>query len=128
MKMRVKIADITKFISGVKALSGSAPVLGIMLETTDSGASLIFSDSKKALFKSIEAEISDDEKNKSYVIEFTTLNDGITKAQSSGNIKCTDLTLDFSGLESGEQVLASSEKFMSFQNGEDVEDKKIMTV
>jgi len=126
--MRVKIADINKFISGVKALSGNAPVLGIMLETNDSGASLIFSDSKKSLFKSIEAEISDDEKNKSYVIEFTTLNDGITKAQSSGNIKCTDLTLDFSGIERGEQVLASSEKFMSFQNGEDVEDKKIMTV
>ena len=126
--MRVKIADITKFISSVKALSGNAPILGIMLETTDSGASLIFSDSKKALFKSIEAELSDDEKGKSYVIEFTTLNDGITKAQSSGNIKCTDLTLDFSGIERGEQVLASSEKFMSFQNGEDVEDKKIMTV
>ena len=89
---------------------------------------MIFSDSKKALFKSIEAELSDDEKGKSYVIEFTTLNDGITKAQSSGNIKCTDLTLDFSGIERGEQVLASSEKFMSFQNGEDVEDKKIMTV
>ena len=126
--MRLKIADISKFISGVKALSGNANVLGIMLEAKEAGASLVFSDSKKALYKDIEADVSEDEVGKCYVIEFSTLNDGISKAQSSGNIKCTDIDLDLSGVGTNEIIKASSDKFMTYQVGDDVEDKKISTI
>ena len=105
--MRLKIADISKFISGVKALSGNANVLGIMLEAKEGGASLVFSDSKKALYKDIEADVSEDEVGKCYVIEFSTLNDGISKVQSSGNIKCTDIDLDLSGVGTNEIIKAS---------------------
>lgn len=126
--MRLKIADISKFISGVKALSGNANVLGIMLEAKEGGASLVFSDSKKALYKDIEADVSEDEVGKCYVIEFSTLNDGISKVQSSGNIKCTDIDLDLSGVGTNEIIKASSDKFMTYQVGDDVEDKKISTI
>lgn len=126
--MRLKIADISKFISGVKALSGNANVLGIMLEAKEGGASLVFSDSKKALYKDIEADVSEDEVGKYYVIEFSTLNDGISKVQSSGNIKCTDIDLDLSGVGTNEIIKASSDKFMTYQVGDDVEDKKISTI
>ena len=126
--MRLKIADISKFISGVKALSGNANVLGIMLEAKEAGASLVFSDSKKALYKDIEADVSEDEVGKCYVIEFSTLNDGIIKVQSSGNIKCTDIDLDLSGVGTNEIIKASSDKFMTYQVGDDVEDKKISTI
>lgn len=126
--MRLKIADISKFISGVKALSGNANVLGIMLEAKEAGASLVFSDSKKALYKDIEADVSEDEVGKCYVIEFSTLNDGISKVQSSGNIKCTDIDLDLSGVGTNEIIKASSDKFMTYQVGDDVEDKKISTI
>lgn len=126
--MRLKIADISKFISGVKALSGNANVLGIMLEAKEGGASLVFSDSKKALYKDIEADVSEDEVGKCYVIEFSTLNDGISKVQSSGNIKCTDIDLDLSGVSTNEIIKASSDKFMTYQVGDDVEDKKISTI
>lgn len=126
--MRLKIADISKFISGVKALSGNANVLGIMLEAKEGGASLVFSDSKKALYKDIEADVSEDEVGKCYVIEFNTLNDGISKVQSSGNIKCTDIDLDLSGVGTNEIIKASSDKFMTYQVGDDVEDKKISTI
>ena len=126
--MRLKIADISKFISGVKALSGNANVLGIMLEAKEAGASLVFSDSKKALYKDIEADVSEDEVGKCYVIEFSTLNDGISKVQSSGNIKCTDIDLDLSGVGANEIIKASSDKFMTYQVGDDVEDKKISTI
>lgn len=126
--MRLKIADISKFISGVKALSGNANVLGIMLEAKEGGASLVFSDSKKALYKDIEADVSEDEVGKCYVIEFNTLNDGISKVQSSGNIKCTDIDLDLSGVGTNEIIKASSDKFMTYQIGDDVEDKKISTI
>ena len=126
--MRLKIADISKFISGVKALSGNANVLGIMLEVKEAGASLVFSDSKKALYKDIEADVSEDEVGKCYVIEFSTLNDGISKVQSSGNIKCTDIDLDLSGVGTNEIIKASSDKFMTYQVGDDVEDKKISTI
>lgn len=126
--MRLKIADISKFISGVKALSGNANVLGIMLEAKEAGASLVFSDSKKALYKDIEADVSEDEVGKCYVIEFSTLNDGISKVQSSGNIKCTDIDLDLSGVSTNEIIKASSDKFMTYQVGDDVEDKKISTI
>ena len=126
--MRLKIADISKFISGVKALSGNANVLGIMLEAKEAGVSLVFSDSKKALYKDIEADVSEDEVGKCYVIEFSTLNDGISKVQSSGNIKCTDIDLDLSGVGTNEIIKASSDKFMTYQVGDDVEDKKISTI
>lgn len=126
--MRLKIADVSKFISGVKALSGNANVLGIMLEAKEGGASLVFSDSKKALYKDIEADVSEDEVGKCYVIEFSTLNDGISKVQSSGNIKCTDIDLDLSGVGTNEIIKASSDKFMTYQVGDDVEDKKISTI
>ena len=126
--MRLKIADISKFISGVKALSGNANVLGIMLEAKEGGASLVFSDSKKALYKDIEADVSEDEVGKCYVIEFNTLNDGISKVQSSGNIKCTDIDLDLSGVGTNEIIKASSDKFMTYQVEDDVEDKKISTI
>lgn len=126
--MRLKIADISKFISGVKALSGNANVLGIMIEAKEGGASLVFSDSKKALYKDIEADVSEDEVGKCYVIEFNTLNDGISKVQSSGNIKCTDIDLDLSGVGTNEIIKASSDKFMTYQVGDDVEDKKISTI
>lgn len=126
--MRLKIADVSKFISGVKALSGNANVLGIMLEVKEAGASLVFSDSKKALYKDIEADVSEDEVGKCYVIEFSTLNDGISKVQSSGNIKCTDIDLDLSGVGTNEIIKASSDKFMTYQVGDDVEDKKISTI
>ena len=126
--MRLKIADISKFISGVKALSGNANVLGIMLEAKEAGASLVFSDSKKALYKDIEADVSEDEVGKCYVIELSTLNDGISKVQSSGNIKCTDIDLDLSGVGTNEIIKASSDKFMTYQVGDDVEDKKISTI
>ena len=126
--MRLKIADVSKFISGVKALSGNANVLGIMLEVKEGGASLVFSDSKKALYKDIEADVSEDEVGKCYVIEFSTLNDGISKVQSSGNIKCTDIDLDLSGVGTNEIIKASSDKFMTYQVGDDVEDKKISTI
>lgn len=126
--MRLKIADVSKFISGVKALSGNANVLGIMLEAKEGGASLVFSDSKKALYKDIEADVSEDEVGKCYVIEFSTLNDGISKVQSSGNIKCTDIDLDLSGVGANEIIKASSDKFMTYQVGDDVEDKKISTI
>lgn len=126
--MRLKIADVSKFISGVKALSGNANVLGIMLEVKEAGASLVFSDSKKALYKDIEADVSEDEVGKCYVIEFSTLNDGISKVQSSGNIKCTDIDLDLSGVGTNEIIKASSDKFMTYQIGDDVEDKKISTI
>lgn len=126
--MRLKIADISKFISGVKALSGNANVLGIMIEAKEGGASLVFSDSKKALYKDIEADVSEDEVGKCYVIEFSTLNDGISKVQSSGNIKCTDIDLDLSGVGTNEIIKASSDKFMTYQVGDDVEDKKISTI
>lgn len=126
--MRLKIADLSKFISGVKALSGNANVLGIMLEAKEGGASLVFSDSKKALYKDIEADVSEDEVGKCYVIEFSTLNDGISKVQSSGNIKCTDIDLDLSGVGTNEIIKASSDKFMTYQVGDDVEDKKISTI
>lgn len=126
--MKLKIADISKFISGVKALSGNANVLGIMLEVKEGGASLVFSDSKKALYKDIEADVSEDEVGKCYVIEFSTLNDGISKVQSSGNIKCTDIDLDLSGVGTNEIIKASSDKFMTYQVGDDVEDKKISTI
>ena len=126
--MRLKIADISKFITGVKALSGNANVLGIMLEAKEAGASLVFSDSKKALYKDIEADVSEDEVGKCYVIEFSTLNDGISKVQSSGNIKCTDIDLDLSGVGTNEIIKASSDKFMTYQVGDDVEDKKISTI
>lgn len=126
--MRLKIADVSKFISGVKALSGNANVLGIMLEAKEGGASLVFSDSKKALYKDIEADVSEDEVGKCYVIEFSTLNDGISKVQSSGNIKCTDIDLDLSGVSTNEIIKASSDKFMTYQVGDDVEDKKISTI
>lgn len=126
--MRLKIADISKFISGVKALSGNANVLGIMLEAKEGGASLVFSDSKKALYKDIETDVSEDEVGKCYVIEFSTLNDGISKVQSSGNIKCTDIDLDLSGVGTNEIIKASSDKFMTYQVGDDVEDKKISTI
>lgn len=126
--MRLKIADISKFISGVKALSGNANVLGIVLEAKEGGASLVFSDSKKALYKDIEADVSEDEVGKCYVIEFSTLNDGISKVQSSGNIKCTDIDLDLSGVSTNEIIKASSDKFMTYQVGDDVEDKKISTI
>lgn len=126
--MRLKIADISKFISGVKALSGNANVLGIMLEAKEAGASLVFSDSKKALYKDIEADVSEDEVGKCYVIEFSTLNDDISKVQSSGNIKCTDIDLDLSGVGTNEIIKASSDKFMTYQVGDDVEDKKISTI
>lgn len=126
--MRLKIADVSKFISGVKALSGNANVLGIMLEAKEAGASLVFSDSKKALYKDIEADVSEDEVGKCYVIEFSTLNDGISKVQSSGNIKCTDIDLDLSGVGTNEIIKASSDKFMTYQVGDDVEDKKISTI
>lgn len=126
--MRLKIADISKFISGVKALSGNANVLGIMLEAKEGGVSLVFSDSKKALYKDIEADVSEDEVGKCYVIEFSTLNDGISKVQSSGNIKCTDIDLDLSGVGANEIIKASSDKFMTYQVGDDVEDKKISTI
>ena len=126
--MRLKIADISKFISGVKALSGNANVLGIMLEAKEGGASLVFSDSKKALYKDIEADVSEDEVGKCYVIEFNTLNDGISKVQSSGNIKCTDIDLDLSGVGTNEIIKASSDKFMTYRVGDDVEDKKISTI
>lgn len=126
--MRLKIADLSKFISGVKALSGNANVLGIMIEAKEGGASLVFSDSKKALYKDIEADVSEDEVGKCYVIEFSTLNDGISKVQSSGNIKCTDIDLDLSGVGTNEIIKASSDKFMTYQVGDDVEDKKISTI
>ena len=126
--MRLKIADVSRFISGVKALSGNANVLGIMLEAKEGGASLVFSDSKKALYKDIEADVSEDEVGKCYVIEFSTLNDGISKVQSSGNIKCTDIDLDLSGVGTNEIIKASSDKFMTYQVGDDVEDKKISTI
>lgn len=126
--MRLKIADISKFISGVKALSGNANVLGIMIEAKEGGASLVFSDSKKALYKDIEADVSEDEVGKCYVIEFNTLNDGISKVQSSGNIKCTDIDLDLSGVGTNEIIKASSDKFMTYQVEDDVEDKKISTI
>ena len=126
--MRLKIADVSKFISGVKALSGNANVLGIMLEAKEGGASLVFSDSKKALYKDIEADVSEDEVGKCYVIEFSTLNDGISKVQSSGNIKCTDIDLDLSGVGTNEIIKASSDKFMTYQVGDDIEDKKISTI
>lgn len=126
--MRLKIADISKFISGVKALSGNANILGIRLEAKEAGASLVFSDSKKALYKDIEADVSEDEVGKCYVIEFSTLNDGISKVQSSGNIKCTDIDLDLSGVGTNEIIKASSDKFMTYQVGDDVEDKKISTI
>lgn len=126
--MRLKIADISKFISGVKALSGNANVLGIMIEAKEGGVSLVFSDSKKALYKDIEADVSEDEVGKCYVIEFNTLNDGISKVQSSGNIKCTDIDLDLSGVSTNEIIKASSDKFMTYQVGDDVEDKKISTI
>lgn len=126
--MRLKIADISKFISGVKALSGNANVLGIMIEAKEGGVSLVFSDSKKALYKDIEADVSEDEVGKCYVIEFNTLNDGISKVQSSGNIKCTDIDLDLSGVGTNEIIKASSDKFMTYQVEDDVEDKKISTI
>lgn len=126
--MRLKIADVSKFISGVKALSGNTNVLGIMLEAKEGGASLVFSDSKKALYKDIEADVFEDEVGKCYVIEFSTLNDGISKVQSSGNIKCTDIDLDLSGVGTNEIIKASSDKFMTYQVGDDVEDKKISTI
>lgn len=126
--MKIKIADISKFIGGVKALSSNNQVLGIMMDINDSDVSLIYSDSKRALFNSIEADISEEEKGKSYVLEFTTLMDGISKAQSTGNIKCNEIDFDLSNVESKEIIEASSDKYMAYQNGDETEDKKISTV
>lgn len=126
--MKLQIEDISKFIGGVKSLSNSNQILAIMLETNDTGASLIYSDSKKALYKAISADVSEDEKGKTYVLEFNTLSDGISKAQSSGNIKCTDIDLDLSTVSTNELIKATADKFMAYQVGDDVEDKKISTI
>lgn len=121
--MKLQLDSLNKFISGVKALSGNAPIYGILLEILDNNVKLIYTDGKKALYNKVDAVVSDEEaKLGGVVFEYNTLADGLQKTQANGNLKVSQVDFDFSSLHD-ERVKASAIKYMIFEDG----DKQVET-
>ena len=121
--MKLQLDNLNKFISGVKALSGNAPIYGILLEILDNNVKLIYTDGKKALYNKVDAVVSEEEiKIGGVVFEYNTLADGLQKTQANGNLKVNQVDFDFSSLHE-ERVKASAIKYMIFEDG----DKQVET-
>ena len=127
--MKIKLENISKFISGVKSLAGNTPVIGVLMEVLDGEVRFIYSDSKKALYNSFDAEVDDSEKSiGAVVLEYNTLLNGLSQVQSSSsNIIINDIVLDLSSL-SDNLIRASADKFMTFINGDETNTNLISNV
>lgn len=100
--MKVKVDDLNNAIRMIKQLASDvqAPT-GIMMNIKNESVGFIYSDNKKALYKEIEAEVSDDEVSLGNIIfEYSSFMQGIDKIQRSGNLKVSDVEIDFSKIDS----------------------------
>lgn len=127
--MIIKLENISTFISGVKSLAGNGQVLGVLMEVLDGEVRFIYSDSKKALYNSFEAEVEESEKSiGTLVLEYTTLMNGLSQVQSStASIIVKELELNFDSL-SENIIKAKADKFMTFVSGDSTEDTCISTI
>lgn len=99
--MKVTLNDLNNAMRMIKQLASDVQSpTGIMMNIKKNSVALVYSDNKKAIYKDIPAEVSDEEVALGDVIfEYQTFMHGMDKIQKSGGLNVDEIELDFSKLD-----------------------------
>lgn len=99
--MKLNLNELNNAMRMVKQLASDVQSsTGIMMHIEDKSVALVYSDNKKAIYKEIPAEVSEDELSLGDVIfEYATFMHGMDKVQKSGGLNVDNIELDFSKLD-----------------------------
>lgn len=117
--MIVKLSEFTKAVAKIQAMaSGEKTVPGIMLDISDDGVKVCYSDSRKALIEKIDAVVEDTDIRGKIVLDYGRVVSAITICQPSGRLSIEDLQFIF---EPDGKVTLYADKLLlvSSENGED---------
>lgn len=117
--MLIRLEEFTKAIAKIQAMaSGEKTVPGIMLDISDDGVKVCYSDSRKALVEKVNATVEETDIKGKIVLDYSRVVSAITICQPSGRLKIEELHFDF---KPDGKVTLSADKMLLIQ-GDDGED------
>jgi len=94
--MILKIKDFTNALDKVEAFTaGEKNIPGILLDIKDDSVDICYSDGRRSLIESIDAEVGDDDRKEGIVLNYNRLVDIIGACQPTGIIHTDELEIIF---------------------------------
>ena len=92
--MIIRLEEFTKAIAKIQAMaSGEKTVPGIMLDISDDGVKVCYSDSRKALVEKVNATVEETDIKGKIVLAYSRVVSAITICQPSGRLKLKNFIL-----------------------------------
>ena len=99
--MKVALNDLNNAMRMIKQLASDVQTpTGIMMHIENKSVALVYSDNKKAVYKEISAEVSENEVSLGDIIfEYPSFMNGMDKIQKAGGLNVDDIEIDLSNID-----------------------------
>ena len=115
--MKINFSTFKDAFDMATKFSSNTPI-GIMIAQRDGKTAVVYADNRQAVYKEIEAEVTEDEMSIGDIIfDYGYLTDAINKISPSGQVKVDNIEFDLSDIDN-KIVTVKADKYIILTNGE----------